>query len=111
MNEETKLPTTCDTITGEDKGRCAPASCSASGQRHPDCAAIGGPTISRMRGCINDEMKECIICGNACRGDMTEHSFFGFEAACPQKPNVRTERRLAADNQPETGAAPSRPLQ
>lgn len=62
---------------------------SASGLRPPDCAAIGGPTISRMRGCINDEMKECIICGNVCRWDMAEHSFFGFAAVCPQKPNQK----------------------
>lgn len=29
MNEETKHPTTQDSETAEDKGRCAPASCSA----------------------------------------------------------------------------------
>ena len=53
--------------------------------RHPDCAAIGGPTISRMRGCINDEMKECLRCGHCVRWDMTEAWFLGFEANCKEK--------------------------
>ena len=69
-----------------------PATGSASGQRHPDCAAIGGPTISRMRGCINDEMKECIVCHHTVVHDLTEHPFFGFEVNCPQKPNDPSER-------------------
>jgi hypothetical protein len=87
----------------------AGATGSASGQRHRDCAAIGGPTISRMRGCINDEMKECIICGNSCRWDMTEHSFFGFEAACPQKPNDQAQARRACGSRPQDQRSPALP--
>jgi len=56
-----------------------------------DCAANGGPTISRVRGCINDEMRECIICGNSCRWDMTEHSFFGFRMDCPHSEQLELE--------------------
>lgn len=56
-----------------------------SPRRNPDCAAIGGPTLSRIRGTINDEMKECTVCGNACLWSMTEHSFFGFEGSCPER--------------------------
>jgi hypothetical protein len=48
-----------------------------------DCAANGGPTISRVTGCINDEMRECIVCRNSCLWSMTEHSFFGFRLLCP----------------------------
>jgi hypothetical protein len=51
--------------------------------RPTDCAAVGGPTISRVPGCINDEMKECVVCGDAVVHDMTEHSFFGFACSCP----------------------------
>lgn len=51
--------------------------------RPADCAAVGGPTISRVRGCINDETKECIVCGDAVVHDMTEHHFFGFACSCP----------------------------
>lgn len=54
--------------------------------RPADCAALGGPTISRVRGCINDEMKECIVCGDKCRWDVTEDPFFGFAASCPHGP-------------------------
>ena len=50
-----------------------------------DCAANGGPTVSRVTGCINDEMRECIVCHNRCAWDMTEHSFFGFRASCPHR--------------------------
>jgi hypothetical protein len=56
-----------------------------------DCAANGGPTISRVRGCINDEMRECIICGNLCRWDITEHSFFGFRAFCLHREQLEQE--------------------
>jgi hypothetical protein len=56
-----------------------------------DCAANGGPTISRVRGCINDEMRECIICGDSCLWDMTEHSFFGFRASCPHREQLEQE--------------------
>jgi hypothetical protein len=54
--------------------------------RPTDCAAVGGPTISRVQGCINDEMKECVVCGDAVVHDMTEHSFFGFACSCPYGP-------------------------
>lgn len=54
-----------------------------------DCAANGGPTISRVRGRIDDEMLECITCGNSCRWDMTEHSFFGFRTACPYREHLK----------------------
>lgn len=50
-----------------------------------DCAANGGPTISRMSGQINNEMRECLVCHKACRWDMTEHFFFGFANNCPQR--------------------------
>lgn len=50
----------------------------------PDCAANGGPTISRVRGEINNEMRECIVCKHACRWDLTEHLFFGFRVSCPE---------------------------
>jgi hypothetical protein len=50
-----------------------------------DCAANGGPTISRVKGCINDEMLECIVCRNSSPWDMTEHSFFGFMSSCPYR--------------------------
>ena len=49
----------------------------------PDCAANGAATISRTNGLIDDEMRECSECGAQCRWDMTEHSFFGFPASCP----------------------------
>jgi hypothetical protein len=52
---------------------------------HPDCAANGGPTISRVRGCINDEMLECIVCRHSVVWDLTENSFFGFKGSCPYK--------------------------
>jgi len=57
--------------------------------RNPDCAAIGGPTISRGRATVNDEMRECIVCRHSCRWDMTEHAFFGFEGTCPLRPAER----------------------
>jgi hypothetical protein len=60
--------------------------------RPTDCAAVGGHTISRVRGCINDEMKECIVCGHAVVGDMTEHSFFGFTFSCPYGPPEKEDR-------------------
>jgi len=56
-----------------------------------DCAANGGPTISRVRGCINDEMRECIICKNEVVWHMTEHSFFGFKASCPYSNQLEQE--------------------
>jgi hypothetical protein len=56
-----------------------------------DCALNGGPTISRVRGCINDEMRECIICHNSCHWAMTEHSFFGFKQSCPYKKQLKLE--------------------
>ena len=52
---------------------------------HLDCAANGGPTISRVRGCINDEMLECVVCHNAVAWDMADHSFFGFKMSCPHR--------------------------
>jgi hypothetical protein len=60
--------------------------------RPTDCAAVGGPTISRVRGCINDKMKECIVCGDAVVHDMTEHSFFGFACSCPYGPSKEEGR-------------------
>ena len=51
--------------------------------RPADCAAVGGPTISRVQGCINDETKECSVCGDAVVHDMTEHHIFGFASSCP----------------------------
>jgi hypothetical protein len=48
-----------------------------------DCAATGAPTISRVKGCINDEMRECIVCKNAVVHDLTEHPLFGFKVSCP----------------------------
>jgi hypothetical protein len=51
-----------------------------------DCAAIGGPTISRVDGCINDEQKECIICQHSTCWDLTESPFWGFGANCPHGP-------------------------
>ncbi len=59
--------------------------------RPTDCAAVGGPTISRVQGCINDEMKECVVCGNDAVHDMTEHSFFGFPGSCPYGPPKEEE--------------------
>ena len=56
-----------------------------------DCAANGGPTISRVRGCINDEMLECIVCGSSCLWCMTEHSFFGFKTSCPHAEQLEQE--------------------
>ena len=56
-----------------------------------DCAANSGPTISRVRGCINDEMLECIVCGNLCAWDMTEHPFFGFMPSCPYREQLKQE--------------------
>lgn len=50
-----------------------------------DCAANGGPTLSRVRGCINDEMKECTVCKHSVVHDFVDHSFFGFAANCPYK--------------------------
>lgn len=50
-----------------------------------DCAANGGPTLSRVHGCINDEMRECVICKEQCVWYMTEHSFFGFMPSCPYR--------------------------
>jgi hypothetical protein len=60
--------------------------------RPTDCAAAGGPTISRVRGCINDEMKECVICAMETAHDWTEHPFFGFAAQCPYGPPKEEER-------------------
>jgi len=77
----------CSLLKCGQPDELADTACSAAGQRHPDCAANGGPTISRARGCINDEMRECVVCGSACRWDMTDHAFFGFAASCPQPPN------------------------
>lgn len=51
--------------------------------RPPDCAAAGGPTLSRVRGCINDELRECVVCGEATVHDMVDHRLFGFAANCP----------------------------
>lgn len=51
--------------------------------RPMDCAASGGPTISRVRGCINDEMRECVVCGDSCRWDVVDHPIWGFSASCP----------------------------
>jgi len=56
-----------------------------------DCAANGGSTISRVRGCINDEMRECIVCGASCVWHMTEHSFFGFRMPCPYSEQLEQE--------------------
>ena len=56
-----------------------------------DCAANGGPTISRVRGCINDEMRECIICKNEVVWHMTEDSFFGFKTSCPYLDQLEQE--------------------
>jgi hypothetical protein len=64
--------------------------------RPTDCAAVGGPTISRVHGWINDEkkdeMKECSVCGDAVVHDMTEHSFFGFACSCPYGPPKEEDR-------------------
>ena len=60
-----------------------------------DCAANGGPTISRVRGCINDEMLECIVCGNSCHWSMTEHPFFGFKSSW--KYRVQLEQDATAE--------------
>ena len=56
-----------------------------------DCAANGGPTISRVRGCINDEMLDCIVCRNLCLWSMTEDSFFGFRPSCPHSDQLEHE--------------------
>jgi hypothetical protein len=58
---------------------------------HEDCAANGGPTISRVRGCINDEMRECIICHYSCHWSMTENLFFGFAGSCPYSEQLKQE--------------------
>lgn len=55
--------------------------------RHPDCAAIGGSTISRRKGCINDEQLECVRCHHSVVWDLAESCFFGFEANCGEKPD------------------------
>jgi hypothetical protein len=60
--------------------------------RPADCAAIGGPTISRVEGCINDEMLECIVCNHAAPHDMTDNSFFGFPGNCPYGQPVDQEQ-------------------
>ena len=56
-----------------------------------DCAANGGPIISRVSFCINDEMLECIVCGSSCLWGMAEHSFFGFKASCPHAEQLEQE--------------------
>jgi hypothetical protein len=56
-----------------------------------DCAANGGPTISRVEGCIDDEMLECIVCRNSSRWDTTEHPFFGFKESCPHREQLEQE--------------------
>lgn len=57
-----------------------------------DCAANGGPTISRAKGCINDEMLECIVCHTQCRWDMTDHPLFGFKSGC-NRPELKNEEQ------------------
>ena len=69
-----------------EQASCAPAAGSASVERrHPDCAAIGGPTASIQRGLIDDEMRMCIRCQHQCRWDLTEARFWGFQANCGER--------------------------
>lgn len=58
--------------------------------RHRDCAAIGGDTISRRQALIDDEQIECVHCGHRCRWDLTESRFWGFESNCGEKEKSNT---------------------
>lgn len=58
-----------------------------------DCAANGGDTISRQRGCINDEQRECVKCHHCIVWDITESRFWGFRANCPYMEEIKSKEK------------------
>jgi DnaJ-class molecular chaperone len=46
-------------------------------------ACEGAVTIPERMG--PEHCQECIACGQRVRDDMTEHPFFGFTSACPER--------------------------
>lgn len=56
-----------------------------------NCAAKGADTISRMRGQINNEQRECVGCGHCVVWDLVDAPFFGFAAQCPLPKEEKAE--------------------
>jgi hypothetical protein len=82
MNEETKPPTTSDLVTEQDKGRCAPASCSASVEEQFRIAFENGENPKHL----TPPLIPCPFCGNTDKVRIyptdDRHLPPGFRAAC-----------------------------
>lgn len=50
---------------------------------HMDEKACEGGSTDSVR--TTEHMEKCRVCGQMVRDDLTEHSFFGFKASCPQR--------------------------